>query len=235
MNTVSQFETRTPADRSLLRSSAPDGDRKSLIIALIAGLAIEAAVIAAVLHMPRTQPEPEPPRPVMEAEIVAAKPPPPPPPPPVVKKIVKHLAPRTPPKPAPPRVAPPPVPPAVPHVDSPAVVSAPPAPVAAPPAPVQSQEPPAHGSAAPADIAIECPVQTRPELPAKALAEGIVGRVTAHATIRGGRVVKVDIVESTPAGVFDSSVRRAMLQYQCHTNGDDAVEVEQTFDFTEAN
>jgi protein TonB len=168
----------------------------------------------------------------MEAEIVAAKPPPPPPPPPVVKKIVKHLAPRTPPKPAPPRVAPPPVPPAVPHVDSPAVVSAPPAPVAAPPAPVQSQEPPAHGSSAPADIAIECPVQTRPELPAKALAEGIVGRVTAHATIRGGRVVKVDIVESTPAGVFDSSVRRAMLQYQCHTNGDDAVEVEQTFDFT---
>jgi len=79
MNTVSQFETRTPADRSLLRSSAPDDDRKSLIIALIAGLAIEAAVIAAVLHMPRTQPEPEPPRPVMEAEIVAAKPPPPPP------------------------------------------------------------------------------------------------------------------------------------------------------------
>jgi protein TonB len=236
MNTVSQFKSRTPADGPPLRSTVPDDDRKTLMIALIAGLAIEAVVIATVLHVPRTQPQPEAPRPPMQVAIVATKPPPPPPPPPVVKKIVKHLEPHTPPKPAPPRVAPRPVPRVAPHVDSPAVVTAPaPAPVAAAPSPAPSPGPQAQGSSAPADIAIECPVQVKPELPPKALAEGIAGRVTAHATIRGGRVVKVEIVESQPAGVFDAAVRRAMLQYQCRTNGDDAVAVEQTFDFTNAD
>jgi len=239
VHTVSQIESRTQAGVRRAHAQASDNDYKSLTIALITGLAIEAVIIAAALHAPRTQPQPEKPRPVMEASIVAPKPPPPPPPPPVINKIVKHLMPRTPPKPAPPRVAPPPVRQAMPHTDAPPVVAAPaPAPTqttAVSPSPAPAPGPAAHGSSAPADVAIECPVQTKPEVPPKAVAEGIVGRVVARATIRAGRVVNVDIVQSQPPRVFDESVRRAMLRYQCRTNGDDAVAVEQTFDFSNAD
>ena len=95
--------------------------------------------------------------------------------------------------------------------------------------------PSAAAPSEPADMAIVCPVQAKPEMPARAVAEGIVGSVTARATIRGGKITHVDIVRSTPPGVFDASVRRAVSRYQCKVDGLDEVVVEQTFDFAETD
>lgn len=67
-------------------------------------------------------------------------------------------------------------------------------------------------------------------MPAKATREGIGGTVKARATIRGGKVVSVEILSSQPRGVFDAAVRSAMMQYGCQT-GDDEIKAEQTFEF----
>jgi protein TonB len=217
-----------------------------MTVAILAALAIEGALIVAVtsVHVPAPTPAHVPP--VMQMRFVkAVTPPPPPPPPPVIKKVVKQQsevpAPKPVARPAAPvqrQVARPPV--------APVPVAA--APVATQDAPSTSQAAPAapgpstagsgntaNAAAAPADIAIVCPVQAKPEMPPRALAEGISGEVTARATIRGGKVVRVDIVKSTPPGVFDGSVRRAMGQYQCKVDGGDQVVVEQSFDFTQTD
>ena len=75
-----------------------------------------------------------------------------------------------------------------------------------------------------------CSTQIKPITPTRALREGINGSVRARATIRGGKVVAVEILSSQPKGVFDSAVRNAMLQYVCQT-GEDEVAAEQAFDF----
>jgi periplasmic protein TonB len=59
--------------------------------------------------------------------------------------------------------------------------------------------------------------------------------VTARATVRGGKIVSVDIVSAKPPGVFDAAVRRAIEQYRCKVDGADEVIVEQTFDFSETD
>ena len=75
-----------------------------------------------------------------------------------------------------------------------------------------------------------CATQIGPIMPRRALREGINGSVRARATIKGGKVIAVEILSSQPKGVFDSAVRNAMLQYGCQT-GEDEVAVEQAFDF----
>ena len=52
----------------------------------------------------------------------------------------------------------------------------------------------------------------------------------ARATIKGGKVVSVEILSSQPRGVFDTAVRTAMMQYGCQA-GEDEIKAEQTFDF----
>ena len=219
----------------------------AMTIAIVAALAIEGALIASVISMRVPAPMQAHAAPVMQMRLVqAVTPPPPPPPPPVVKKIVRRQSELPAPKPIARPVAP-----AQRHVATPAVVPVPaaPAPVAAQVAPSGPQVAPsvpgpaapvASGNttatpAAPADIAIVCPVQARPEMPARAIAEGIAGAVTARATIKGGKVISVDIVKSTPPGIFDASVRRAMAQYQCKLDGGDQVVVEQSFDFSQTD
>jgi protein TonB len=220
------------------------GTGHAMTIAIVAALVIEGALITAVIstHVPPPKPVHAPP-PVMQLRFVQAETPPPPPPP-VIKKIVKQQSEAPAPRPAPRPVAPSPR-----HVVAPTAA----------PAPVATQDAPSHEQAAPsmsapvaaapaaapgprtaapaepADVAIVCPVQARPEMPARALAEGIVGAVTARATIKGGKVVQVEILKSTPPGVFDASVRRAMAQYRCKVDGDEQVVVEQSFDFTETD
>jgi len=215
--------------------------RNAMSIAIVAALAIEGALVAAVMSMRVPTPTPAPATPVMQMRFVkAVTPPPPPPPPPVIKKIVRQQSEA----PAPRPIARPAAP-AQQHVASPTVA---PVAVATQDAPSNTQAAPsmpgptaaASGNttaapAEPADIAIVCPVEAKPEMPPRALAEGIVGAVTARATIKGGKVVRVDIVKSTPPGVFDASVRRAMTQYQCKVDGDDQVVVEQSFDFTQTD
>jgi protein TonB len=150
--------------------------------------------------------------------------PPPPPPPPPPKEIVKQ-----PPKveaPPPPFVPPPEVPPPVtsaPTIQSvqtpppaPPVI-APPPPPAAPPAPSGRQE-----------IGVACPTQVVPKMPAAAQKNNQEGSVRAQATIRGGKVVEVQIL-SGPR-VFHDAVRAAMMQYGCVSGSGDIIAT-QDFNF----
>jgi protein TonB len=83
--------------------------------------------------------------------------------------------------------------------------------------------------AKPAVVAIGtiCSSMPQPEMPRKALQNGTGGTVVARATIRGGKVVEVEILKSYPRGLFDSAVREAMLQYTCR--GDQLAEQEFVF------
>jgi protein TonB len=80
-------------------------------------------------------------------------------------------------------------------------------------------------------IGVACASQVQPAMPAKALREGITGSVKARATIKGGKVVAVEILSSQPRGVFDSAVRNAMMQYGCSAAGEEELKADQTFDF----
>ncbi len=80
-------------------------------------------------------------------------------------------------------------------------------------------------------MGVACATQVKPDLPVKALREGISGTVRARATIKGGKVVAVEIVSAQPRGVFDNAVRNAMMQYGCQAAGDDEIKADQTFDF----
>jgi periplasmic protein TonB len=186
-----------------------------VVYALVTGLAkkvvdvvrapIETKVIEEIKKPP---PPPEvvlPPPPKLEA-----------PPPPYIPPPEVQIA--TPPPPQPTiSVAPSPTPPP-PTVmtPTPPVVAAAPAPVAKPTA---------------INIGIACPTQVAPAMPVKAARENISGVVRAQATIKGGKVVAVEILSSPGRGVFDSAVRQAMMQYVCSGAGDDEVKAVQEFVF----
>jgi protein TonB len=102
----------------------------------------------------------------------------------------------------------------------------------APQAPVATAPAAAAPKPSTVSIGVACPTQVKPELPRKALQEGISGEVTAKATIKGGKVIAVEIVSSKPRGVFDAAVRNAMLQYGCTTTGDEVIYATQVFGFT---
>jgi protein TonB len=157
------------------------------------------------------------------------KPPPPPdivlPPPPKLEA------------PPPPFIPPPEVQIATPPPPAPTITVAP---SPTPPAPVDIRPqvpvvtaPPAPPRPAVVSIGLVCANQVRPKMPIKAAREGITGTVIARATIKGGKVVQVDIVSSEPRGVFDSAVRTAMLQYGCQSPGNEEIKADQRFDFTE--
>ena len=77
-------------------------------------------------------------------------------------------------------------------------------------------------------IGLACPRQVAPEMPRKALREGIEGVVTAQIHVKGGRIVDVTIL-SGPA-VFHAAVKAAMMQYTCVTDSDEVVAT-QVFNF----
>lgn len=79
-----------------------------------------------------------------------------------------------------------------------------------------------------ADIALACATQVKPEMPRKALQEGIEGVVRAQALIRDGAVREVTILSGPRA--FHAAVREAMLQYKCGGGPGDVV-AEQEFAF----
>jgi len=156
---------------------------------------------------------------VVVQEVIIPPPPPPPPP-----KQIK-------PPDAPPTEAPPPfVPP--PDVPPPATSTAPTivATAAPPPAPVVIAPPPPPAPAKNrSDIAVACPTQVPPEMPRKALQEGIAGVVRAQALIANGQVKSVEIL-SGPR-VFHAAVRQAMMQYKCTNDGSGDVIATQEFNF----
>ena len=79
-----------------------------------------------------------------------------------------------------------------------------------------------------ASIGLACPRQVAPEMPRKALREGIEGVVTAQIHVKGGRIVDVTIL-SGPR-VFHAAVKAAMLQYTCITDGSEVIAT-QEFNF----
>jgi periplasmic protein TonB len=112
------------------------------------------------------------------------------------------------------------------------------APAVAPPNATPAITSATHSSATPdtsakpnsASIGVVCPTQVSPSMPRKAAEEGTPGSVRARATIKGGKVITVEILSSTPRGVFDSAVRDAMSQYKCQPS-EDEVKADQTFEF----
>lgn len=153
---------------------------------------------------------------------------PPPPPTPAPKETRK-------PQEVPRLEAPPPpsVPPSdvAPEVSStaPVVASVAPAPTA--PAEVAAL-PPAPSPLGPpglkrTSIGLVCPTQVPPEMPRKALQEGIEGVVKAQIHVKDGTILDVTIL-SGPR-VFHAAVKAAMLQYRCVPDGG---EVTATQEFT---
>ena len=94
--------------------------------------------------------------------------------------------------------------------------------VEAPAAPAPAAEP------AQVDMAIACPSQVAPEMPRKALVEGVQGVVKAQVLIADGAVREVTIL-SGPR-IFYPAVKTAMLQYKC-TSLRNAVTAIQEFNF----
>ncbi len=137
-------------------------------------------------------------------------PPPPPPPPKKVEKLPEAPKVDAPPPPyvPPPDVAPP-VTSTAPVIQS--VSTPPPAPaVIAPPPP---PAPPVSVGPKRTSIGLACPTQVPPEMPRKALQDGIGGVVKAQIQIKGGNIVDVTIL-SGPR-VFHAAVKAAMMQYKC--------------------
>ena len=166
---------------------------------------------------------------------------------PIETKIIEEIKPPPPPPkleipppkidlPPPPFVPPPEVtiaePPPAPAI---AVTPTPPEKVEIVPVPPPVVAPVAPPQPAVVSVAVACPKRADPVMPAKAERDGISGSVQARLTVKGGKVVNVDIVKSTPRGVFDDAVRKAVLQYSCQDNGDQVVVALQTFEFAVSN
>lgn len=154
----------------------------------------------------------------------------PPPPPPPPKKVEK---PKELPKveaPPPPYVPPPdvaaPTQSTAPAIVSTAVVPKAPAVIAPPPVPRPAPVPTGPRVAS---MGVACPTQVPPEMPRKALQDGIEGLVKAQIFIGKGGVIKDVVVLSGPR-VFHAAVKAAMMQYKCVSESGDVVAT-QEFNF----
>lgn len=215
-----------PADVAIAHPVRPDGGSHAVGISVVVavhvliGYALVSGLAQKVVNAVR--------QPVEVRLIQEIKPPPPPPEPP--KRIVKVAPKLAPPPPAyvpPPQVVVAPSPaPTITAVTQTLPVAPPAVVIAAPPAPPARTEP--------VSIGLVCPTMVRPTLPHRAEQEGISGSVRAQATIRGGKVVQVDILSSKPRGLFDAAVRNAMLQYGCQSSGSEQIVATQNFEFKAA-
>ena len=153
---------------------------------------------------------------------------PPPPPPPPPKKIetpkeLTHVE-----APPPPYVPPAEVTPQVssnaPVIASVATPPVTPAVIAPPPPPA----PPVPAGPRRAAIGVACPTQVPPEMPRKAIQDGIEGVVKAQILVKNGVVQDVTILSGPK--VFHSAVRAAMLQYKCVSDSSEVLAT-QEFNF----
>ena len=155
---------------------------------------------------------------VVIQEVTVTPPPPPLPPvkqikPPEVK-APKVDAPRPPPFVPPPEVTPQ-------QTATPAITSvATPAPAVIGPAPQAETQAPAAPRPARSEMGVACPTQVAPEMPRRAIQDGIFGVVRAQALIRDGAVREVTIL-SGPR-IFHAAVKAAMLQYKCTADSGEA-------------
>jgi len=179
--------------------------------ALISGMArsglnllkkpLEAVVIQEVIIPPPPPPPPPPPKEIKQPDIKVDAPPPPFVPPPDVAPPVTSTAPTI----VATTVAPP---------IAPAVIAPPPPPT---PAPVKNRQ----------DIGVACPTQVAPEMPQKAIQDGISGVVRAKIDISNG-VVREVVILSGPR-VFHAAVKAAVMRYRCISDGE--ITATQEFNF----
>lgn len=163
----------------------------------------------------------------LEATIVqeVKLPPPPPPPPPKLEKVQPPKL-DTPPPPA--FVPPPEVTPAPTAAPAPAITAVQTSqPVAPPPPAPPAPPPPAPVPAGPvkADIAVACPKQVAPEMPDKAIDDGLSGTVKAELHIQGGKVTRVNVL-SGPR-VFHAAVRAAASRYGCAASDQEVIAIQE--------
>ncbi|MGF6775264.1 energy transducer TonB [Paraburkholderia sp. GAS334] len=230
---------------ALWASNAPTHHgRMSMKVAIGAALLVELLVIFGLSHVSFHQ---EPPPPPKEMRVQMA--PPPPPPPPEVKKlepppapepqkvVPKHVEPKPLPTPKPPPATPSPAPKEAniaaavnPSANAPALATA-----NATPGPATA----ATGAAPVAPPALHGVVDGRghcssvqPQIPRRALEQGISANVIAHLAINAdGSVGEVKIVRVTPpTSVFNEAVITAGRAYKCEKNAEPYVgEVEFSF------
>ncbi len=105
-----------------------------------------------------------------------------------------------------------------------ASVEAPPA----TPAVIAPPTPPTPPQTVKTDIGVACPTQVPPDMPKRAVQDGVAGVVRAQALIKDGVVREVTVL-SGPR-VFHAAVRAAMLQYKCTQSAGDVIAT-QEFNF----
>lgn len=193
-------------------------------LAVSLAFALTALILGLLRLLHATEPA-EPPRVIMQAQLIDRVPTKAPEPKPVapLKPEPRSETPQHPHPPIPQAPAPQPSPPTVvPLAATPTQTIETPAPMVPAPAPPQvsaNTEPsnkPAVAHYENASIAVVCPVQTTPLMPRAAAKAGVTGTVKARLTIANGQVKDVAIL-SGPA-VFHEAVKSAVLTYQCeHT------------------
>lgn len=166
----------------------------------------------------------------------------------VIQDVIIPPSPSTPPAPSPKETRKPqevrkreaPPPPSMPPLDvapevsstAPVVASVAPAATATAPTAVAALPPAPSPLVAPGpkrtSIGLVCPTQVPPEMPRKALQDGIEGVVKAQIHIKGGVIQDVTVL-SGPR-VFHAAVKAAMMQYSCVTDGSEVVAT-QEFNF----
>ena len=197
----------------------PDAELLPLSRAFLIAIGIELAVLAGVLVnwqalMPDPEPEP------MKVEFVKLPEPPPPPPQP------------EPPPPKPPKKPPQPKPPEPPKPpEKPALPEPKPEPEPPPPPPPPPKEEPPPPDLPPPDKKAPPVKKVTPHYPKDALSQGIEGKVRIRLTVSpAGKVLKTEVLDSTPPGVFDYAAETAAKKY-IFPPGDEQFEIDQPFEF----
>ncbi|HEY3599466.1 MAG TPA: energy transducer TonB [Paraburkholderia sp.] len=243
---IDMNDPQRPLSGALWASSAPvRHGGMSMKTAVGAALVVEALLVLGLSQVHFQQPPPPP----KEMRVQMAPPPPPPevkklepPPAPVPQKTVPKVQPKPIPTPKPPPATPAPAPKeaniaaaANPTADAPALATAP---ATASPSPATA----AAGAAPVAPPALHGVVDGRghcrsvqPQIPRRALEQGISANVIAHLAINAdGSVGDVKIVRVTPpTSVFNEAVIAAGRSYKCEKNAEPYVgEVEFSFKTT---
>jgi TonB family protein len=194
------------APRSPAPGAAPDAVRRKLLTlprAFAIAVALEVVVLVGLevnwtsLFPP---PEPEP----VQAKLEYFEPPPPPPPP------------APPPPPPKPKQPPPPKPPEPPKPDEKPLPAEKPLEPEPPPPPPPPQEPPPPPppDKIPPDERAKAVKKVMPVYPKDALAQGTEGEVRIRLTVSAlGKVLKTEVLESKPPGIFDYSAQTAAKKF----------------------
>jgi protein TonB len=221
---------------------------------IAAALVVTLLLVYGLAHV-NFAPVPTPPK---EMRVTMAPPPPPPPPPPEVKKIEPPPAPeptqKPPPTPVKPKPLPTPKPPPAKPAPAPKEANVPAAANPAPNAPALATAPANAAPSTPVAAAGAAPVpaprlhgvvdgrghcqSVQPQIPRRALEQGISATVVAHLSIGAdGQVSDVQIVRVTPpTSVFNEAVIAAGKGYKCEKNPEPYIgEVQFSFKTTAAS